>query len=247
MVYYFSGTGNSKWAAETLASLTGDTAASIPSLSGDGPIAVNAAQEPRTGLVFPVYAWGVPEIVKQFCGRLHMEDGAYAYAVCTCGDEAGDAVRKLKRVFPYAGAWSVSMPNNYIPIYDVDDARLVKSKIAAARDRLTKIADSVMKRETVYDVNAGNAAWLKTAIASPAFNAFAMRTKPFYATDACNGCGLCEKNCPVGAIQMQNGKPVWIKERCTQCLSCIHRCPQRAIEYGKTTKNKGRYYFREDL
>ena len=246
MIYYFSGTGNSEWVARKLAELTDDSVESIPALMKDGPTAVVATAQSNIGLVFPIYAWGVPEMVERFVKSISIQGDAYAYAVCTCGDEAGNAIKKLHAVFAYKSAWSVSMPNNYIPMFDVDSEQVARDKITSARKRLTHIADSIMKKQTAYDVNAGSAAWLKTAIARPAFNTFAMRTKPFYSTDVCNGCGLCEKNCPVGAIRLEDGKPTWIKKNCTQCLSCINRCPQRAIEYGKGTQNKGRYYFQED-
>ena len=72
-----------------------------------------------------------------------------------------------------------------------------------------------------------------------------MSTKPFYAEDSCTHCGLCEKNCPAHAIQMENGKPRWKKTRCIQCQSCINRCPVRAIQYGEATKSRGRYVFPE--
>ena len=40
---------------------------------------------------------------------------------------------------------------------------------------------------------------------------------------------------------MYEGKPMW-SQHCTKCMACICRCPQEAIQYGKRTKNKGRYY-----
>lgn len=245
MIYYFSGTGNSEWVAKKLANLTDDMVESIPALMKDGPTAVVATAQSKIGLVFPIYAWGVPEMVERFAKGISIQGNVYAYAVCTCGDEAGNAVKKLHSVFPYTSAWSVVMPNNYIPMFDVDSDQLAQEKVKNAGEQLTQIADHIIKKQTIYDVNAGGAAWLKSAVACPAFNSFAMRTKPFYSTDACNGCGLCEKNCPVGAIRIENGRPTWIKKNCTQCLSCINRCPQRAIEYGKGTRNKGRYYFQE--
>lgn len=247
MIYYFSCTGNSQWVAQTLAKLTGDTAESIPELVKDGPSVVFATAQSKIGLVFPIYAWGVPKIVERFAKNISFQGDVYEYAVCTCGDEAGNALKKLKNVFPYKSAWSISMPNNYIPMFDVDSDRIALEKVSAARERLLQIADSVIQGRIVYDVNAGSAAWLKTTVICPAFNAFAMRTRPFRSTDVCNGCGLCEANCPVNAIQIQQGRPVWVKRRCTQCTACINRCPQRAIEYGGSTKNKGRYYFHEEF
>lgn len=246
MIYYFSGTGNSKWAAETLARLTGDETAAIAELTNDGPAAVYA-DGGAVGIVFPIYAWGAPEIVERFCGNVRLGGGAYAYAVCTCGDEAGAAMKKFRRVFPYRSAWSVAMPNNYIPMFDVDAPEAARRKIAEAKPRLEKIAASVAARETVYDVRAGAAPRFKTAVFNPAFNAFARGTKPFYAEQSCIGCGLCSESCPTGAIRMENGRPVWIKKRCAQCMACIHLCPQRSIQYGRSTKKKGRYSFHEGL
>lgn len=247
MIYYFSGTGNSKWVAEQLAELTGDQAVSIPDLTRDGPTAVAVSRGSVVGIVFPVYAWGAPKIVEQFCKGIGVGEGAYTYAVCTCGDEAGNAMKRLKKAFPWQSAFSVAMPNNYIPMYDVDSEALAKSKALKAAEQILNIAASVKNKERIYSVHTGPLPGLKTVVISPMFNTFARSTKPFAAGDDCNGCNLCQSICPISAISMQNGKPVWVKKHCTQCLACINRCPQRCIQYGTATKGRGRYYFSTKL
>lgn len=78
MIYYFSGTGNSRWVAEQLALKTND-------------IALNLVREPAPssiegelfGLVFPVHSWGVPDPVVVFAKKL-IGKPAFSYGVCTC-------------------------------------------------------------------------------------------------------------------------------------------------------------------
>ena len=241
MIYYFSGTGNSKWVAEEIARRTDDEAQSIAELVKDGPTVVCAGKDARIGVVFPIYAWGVPPIVERFCKSITLA-GAYAFAVCTCGDEAGKAMRRLKKIFAYQSAWSVKMPNNYVVGFDVDSAELEQSKIAEAKERLIAISNAVLANATQYDVYEGPGAVIKTALVRPMFNTFARSTKRFSVEDSCNGCGLCARMCPIGAIRMQDEKPVWVKKHCTQCMGCINRCPQRAIQHGAGTAKRYFYY-----
>ncbi len=246
MIYYFSGTGNSKWIAQEIARLTGDETKSIAALLKDGTNAVFAGEGERIGVVFPVYAWGAPLIVEQFCRQLTLARGVYPFVVCTCGDEAGKAIRRLKKMFDYQAAWSVKMPNNYIVGFDVDSSELEHRKVSDAGERVKRIAEAVLAKSNVYDVNEGSGADIKTALVRPMFNRFARATSRFSVDESCNQCGLCARICPIQAIQLKDGKPVWVKKDCTQCMGCINRCPQRAIQLGSGTRDRGRYYFHAD-
>lgn len=59
MIFYFSGTGNSKWVAEKIAENIGDRVFDISSKENIPDV----ENENYIGFVFPVYAWGAPEIM----------------------------------------------------------------------------------------------------------------------------------------------------------------------------------------
>ena len=46
----------------------------------------------------------------------------------------------------------------------------------------------------------------------------------------CTGCGMCAKNCPAGAISVENGKAKINYEKCLGCGLCISICPFGAIQ-----------------
>jgi NAD-dependent dihydropyrimidine dehydrogenase PreA subunit len=233
MIFYFSGTGNSRWVARQLAVATEDCAVDILSLK-ELP---DLTEEKRLGFVFPIYAWGAAQPMQDFLRRLP-ETPAFTYGVCTCGANAGEAMKRLSR--PLDSCYSIVMPSNYIVGADVEEERVIRRKIVDAGAEIRKIAGEVLQEKKVYRVEEGLAPHLRSAFICKAFNRFARSTAKFYADDRCVGCGQCEDDCPVSSIHLENGKPVWGKE-CLQCLRCINACPQEAIQYGKATEQRGRY------
>lgn len=235
MIFYFSGTGNSAWAARQLARLTGDEAYEITALK-EPPDVSNAKQ---IGVVFPVYAWGAPEIVLEFVKKLPRPQG-FTFGVCTCGGDAGLTMKRFSKVYPLCSSYSLRMPNNYIIGSDPDDEEEIRRTIAVAREELERMAREICRQESVYRVYEGALAGMKSYLANFGFNKFARSTKPFFVDDSCNGCGRCMERCPVSSISLRDGKPVWAAQ-CCQCLRCIHECPRQAIQYGASTAKRRRY------
>ena len=170
---------------------------------------------------------------------------AFTFGVCSCGAEAGYAMEKLSSRFSLNSAYSVAMPSNYIIAADVESGESIVAKITKAKENLKTIANQIITKQSVDDVNKGKLPWIKSVLANFGFNKFARSTKPFYVTEKCTSCGECAKNCPANTIRIIDGKPQWGK-KCYQCTACINRCPVKAIEYGKGTLLRSRYQFKDN-
>lgn len=249
MLYYFSGTGNSKFVCEELSKLLGEKTCPIT--------APRTTEDSSIGIVFPVYAWGMPHMVKCFVekelGRLILSSpDVYIYIVMTCGDDMGYTDRLFERSLRSIGrslsaAFSVLMPNTYIslPGFDIDSDELSNRKINATLKLLPHIASLVHSRANVTKVTRGGVAWIKTYLLHPLFTKYMMDDNKFHVADSCTGCGKCARACNVANIifpsRSSEGagyRPMW-QHHCEGCLACYHTCPQHAIEYGKFTRGKG--------
>jgi len=249
MIFYFSGTGNSLYVAKNIGQYNNEKLVSIAKemKRTDNYYEYDLKENEVIGFIYPIYAWSPPKMVIDFIQKLKFNNykDNYIFTVATCGENIGNTIKVLdsvlrKKNLSLKSGFSISMPNNYIILGDVDTKEVENSKLIKAEERLEYINKIIKnKKEGIYEVEKGPIPRLLTAIVNPLFNKMNMSTKRFYADDKCIGCGLCENVCNTNTISVK-GKPIWGKE-CTQCLACINLCPVQAIQYGKNTKSKGRY------
>lgn len=249
MIFYFSGTGNSLYAAKTVAEYNDEKLVSIAGelYSREEGLEFTLKENETIGFVFPVYAWGPPKVVTDFIDRLKLNNykNNYTFSIATCGENIGNTMEVLssalkKKNLNLQSAFSLRMPNNYIVMGDVDSKEVEQEKLREAENTLGKINKIIAeRRKGVYQIVKGPVPFLLTSVIHPLFMKGASHTEKFYANDKCTGCGICEKVCSLKNIKV-NGKPQWGKN-CTQCHACIQYCPTKAVQYGKGTEKKGRY------
>jgi ferredoxin len=248
MIFYFSGTGNSYYAAKLIGDHTGEELVNISASELEShtihKFSLKAGE--RIGFVHPTYAWGPPKPVLSFIEKLQLQNyhGNYVFSVVTCGGNAGNSFKVIKNALEkkdigLSSGYAVVMPNNFILMGDVDSKEKEAHKLAQADQALKEISESIKLRATDFKASWSLFSWFLTGVMNPMFNKKALDTSKFHSGEQCTRCGTCEAVCNCSNIKVVQ-KPQW-GQHCTQCLACIHYCPAQAIQYSKATAGKGRY------
>ena len=249
MIFYFSATGNSKYAAERIASATEDRVVFLRDAVRGRRYHYDVSHETRIGFVVPTYFQGLPSILTFFLDKLQLTGytDQYVYVVLTCGESTGDAAGQMARLLKKKGVtlsaqFAVPMVDNYVPMFKIPDDEEIAARLESAEEY---IDDAIRAISALgigdYNCCQGRLPEVRTAAAYPLY-AHGRTTKHFVVTDACVKCGLCQEICPCGAITLFGGSPEWTKPRCVWCLACLHRCPAEAIHWKSESEENGRYY-----
>ena len=250
MIFYFTGTGNSWEVAQNIAKELNDKLVSISNAMINCKFTYDLKNNERIGFVFPCHAWGPPKIVLEFVKKLNLKNygNNYLYFIFTCEIDIGYSDVILTRILrkkniKYNAGFSFIMPNNYILFwgYEVDKQSLKDLKYQNINILYQMVNSAIRERRSLFIFKRGKFPFLKTYLIRYIFYLYQFNPQKFYAQETCISCGLCERTCPMHNITISSHKPVW-GEKCSLCLACIHICPYRAIQFGKITLNKGRYF-----
>lgn len=248
MIFYFSATGNSKYVALKIAAETEEEPVAIADCVKNRNFLFDVKDKEKIGFVTPTYFWGLPSIVIEFLEKLELRmpgsHHPYIYHVATFGTttgQVGAAVQEFlnKKGLSLDGRFCVQMPDTWTPVFNLTDKEKVGRINGRTEKQIAETAEKI-KQKLVGDFSSRKMPMGAVRLFYPQYER-QRETRHFTVEDSCIGCGLCAKNCPVEAIEMQGGRPVWVKEKCALCLGCLHRCPKFAIQYGNRTKKHGQY------
>lgn len=241
-IFYFSATGNSLQTALDIANALGDT--DVVSISKAG-MNYNCNSE-VIGFVFPVYAWGLPNIVYEFIKSCNFNKNAYFFSIVTCGGAIGTCLTDVNNLLKEKGAYlhygsKLRFLSNYILMVDIKKDKVDK-KLARADSRLALIIKDIMSRkESKIKGSSGILSGYFKNSHEKAIANYKFTDKDYNVSKSCTKCGICVSVCPVKNIEIIDEK-VMFKHNCERCLACIHWCPQKAINYKDKTQNKQRYH-----
>lgn len=238
-IYYFSGTGNSHYCAKVLGEKLELKVDKIQKNT------LPKGEMEYLGLVFPVYALGPPNIVREFIKKLEGVEAAYVFVVLTYGGVYGKGLEYTKELLEKEGldlsyGTGIKYPDNYIIAFKVPDAKKQMELIGNADKKLARVLKNLREKKELIEKDKMPVRYIPNTIYKYSIKHFKKMGKNLKADESCINCGLCERECPVGNI-VQAGKKIVFGVRCELCLRCIHICPKQSINYKNKTQNKKRY------
>ncbi|MDR2558399.1 MAG: EFR1 family ferrodoxin [Oscillospiraceae bacterium] len=247
VIFYFSGTGNSKHIAELFAQKMNCACHSIEE-DTDFEALIKSAE--TIAFCYPIYFSRVPRIMREFVSvNTELLKGKKLIIFCTQLILSGDGARAFAALFPknymqVIYAEHFFMPNNVtnfsiLPDSLISDKRIKKIALKAG-EKMQKVCGDI-KRGKVHKrgFNVGSRAlglfqaWLVKPSEKKANNSVKI-------TQNCTNCELCVLICPMKNLVLENEK-ITHRHNCTVCYRCVNKCPQKAITVAFHGKVKKQY------
>ncbi len=202
VIYCFSATGRSREVAELFALRL---RLAVTEIRWEMEI-----RETDTAIVvFPVYCQNIPEPVRAVLPRLRAKHVVLvaAYGRMHHGNVLMEAAGMVSGMV--IGAAYVPVGHTYLG----EAAQVDAAALEPLLERIINPRRAVLKRE------------FQNPLANLAPKLRGQLGVSLHRNDRCDHCGLCQRACPVGA--MEDGMP---GKACIRCLRCVAKCPRKALE-----------------
>lgn len=248
-IYYISGTGNAKASSEWIAdeAIKRGMKVVVQRIDRLENIKMpDRGERPLIGFAFPTHGFNAAPIMLRFIAGfpahlcrhiflLNTRAGMKLYKLFTPG-LSGLAlilpafILRLKG-YRCIGYRPVDLPSNWIPLHPGIKKKVIDS-IFIRCERIV--------REFAQKIFSGRRVWrglyslpIDILISPVAFGYYVagrfFLSKTFIASNKCNNCGQCIRECPTRSIKLVRNRPYW-KLTCESCMRCLNRCPEKAIE-----------------
>ncbi len=252
MIIYFSGTGNSKYVAKQIGKEQGKEITNMSKFFS-GEISYDISTTTPLVIVCPIYAGGLPKVVREFIENINLTSTSKVYIITTCGANSGKinvALRSQleRKGLELYGFEEIVMPSNYIMLYNPPTREEAVQVIKDSSEKIKQVAVNIAQEKgfSIKDEYSLFDKFQSTQFVSSIFHTFLCKDKGFSVSDSCTSCDKCVKICPVDNISITDKYPVW-HGNCTHCSGCISICPHEAIEYKSKTQGRNRYFLEDDF
>ena len=232
-IFYFTSTGNSLAVAKRI----GGNLISIPQAAASGTL---HCKDDAIGIVFPVYFYGEPKMVRRFLDKATFE-ADYLFAIGTCGTTPGAAMLNVQKRaqkngsrFDYANC--LRMVDNFLPLFEIG-SEIKKLPKKDVEGQIAKIVDDI-KNRTRMKASVSLPFRAMTAIAGTMMKSPGKKARNYIVNSQCNTCGICAKVCPAKNIAVSD--KVAFSDQCELCMGCLHHCPQNALRL-KSERSRKRW------
>lgn len=233
IVFYFTATGNSLYAAKQFS----DTPLSIPQVLKSDQRLFEADE---IGIVFPDYRAFAPQMVQRFLQEVTLK-APYLFSIITFGNYDCNVIESWNKFaiehdvhFNYIT--SIKMVDNYLPVFDMaEQIKMDKQEEAQLQQAVSDVLQEKNHIPTLTEEERQQC--LRVLQRVPELFPISSEELLQVNKSSCNGCGFCTKVCPRKNFSLTE-KGVEHTGDCEFCLACIQNCPQKAIVLKRGERNK---------
>lgn len=260
LIFYFSGTGNTKKIADEYAAALRAKGASVSLCAlpqeKSAITAVAVREYDVIGIGYPIHAFNAPKLVLSLCKALPKLGKSEPQKKTFIFKTSGEPVRmsdvsslKMRKLLRRRG-YSVQNEYQYVMPYNIifrHSAGMAGKMWQTAKALVPVDTDEILKGEKHLPKKmflGGFLAWvLRVEHWGAHVNGIFYRAS----RKKCIGCGMCERTCPVDNITVEKTECGAYKVRfgckCIMCVRCAFKCPTSAIDIGmfKAWKVNGDY------
>lgn len=257
-IFYFSGTGNTKWVADKFVEnfkYKGMEAESHSIELLDNESVVKLAGNARKIMfAYPIYGSYMPEPMIDFIdefpeAKLYNEVAIICTQMQFSGDGAWFYHKKIEeKGYEIKWTYHFKMPSNIslsgVPLPYTADPVKIKKIMLKCEPKILEAVDNINMNVPSLTGNSGFSHFLGL-MQRPLYKKYIKR--PFKSPlktdmDECVSCMRCIQICPQSNIKLSEGV-ITFGEDCTLCLRCYNFCPKTAISaFGiKNNKKKATY------
>lgn len=247
-IYFFSGTGNSKkvvqWISETVTERKNNATSidinNINRVNSDKPHA-----DSTLFFISPIHGFNYPPVMMHFIMRFPKGKNKVVLMNTRAGMRIGNwvtpgltgiafyfaALILLIKGYKIQAMRPVDMPSNWISVHPGLNKKAIRFLHFKNRSRVKKFTTCIIDGKNSYKPLIELVQDLAIAPISILYYLYGrfVLAKMYFASNDCNNCGLCIKNCPVKAIKLVSNRPFWT-HHCESCMKCVGDCPKKAIE-----------------